>query len=417
MKGELIPLVFIILLVAAIFTGFIFYNIFYGTGYQVQLFYITTIDVIRNLIEDLKNYLKLSLTYSSHQSLREHACKGGIIEVEEGKVIVAPWICNKPFPVPAEFSKNCLENYTKYYLNIYLGEFNTSLPIKLLKTNFTTCIYNIEDVVSGKYDEGNFWVNCSKAKITISGENIYEYEEIGINDFISKNRYWYLFRIFTEWAEDNVYASCICSKIGCACNSNSGEEFCSSSCLSQVEDCARKALEDLQRRFDEYVKCEKLRICCSQGKGPSCLSPSPCLAWENRLCSKSCEHKCYEPYPPEKICPPQTSSLYASSQNIASNYISDIVKFSDDSNSNLNCKCRYWYEARIASAHEFRCTDYKYYIPSSKGPLPLTFAVSAYAYWRDQDACITENTCNCPKDATSCNECTPINCCTGCYPV
>jgi hypothetical protein len=416
MKGELLPLVFIILVAATVFTGFIFYNIFYGTKYQTQVFHIRTIDVVRNLIEDFKNYLKLSLTYSSQQSLREHACKGGIIDVKEGKVVVEEWICNGPTPVPVELSRNCLGTYTKYYLNVYLGEFNTSLPLKLSKTNFTNCIYGVDNsrVFGGKYDEGNFWINCSKITLAISGKNISEYEEINTSDFISKNRYWYMFRIFTEWANDDIYSPCICSKIECACSSTSGEEYCSSSCLREVEDCAQKALEDLQRRFDENVKCEKTRICCAQGRGPSCLPPSPCLSWGNRLCSNPCEHECYQPPSPEKICPPQPQSLSAFSQNSTFNYISNAIGFSGSS---LNCKCLYWYEARLAGAYEFRCTDYKYYVPSSKGPVPLTFAASAYAYWRDQDVCKSENMCYCPPDAKSCEECTSVNCCTPCYPV
>ncbi|MHA1865394.1 MAG: hypothetical protein ACTSWZ_02715, partial [Candidatus Heimdallarchaeaceae archaeon] len=65
-KGQLIPFVFIILLVAGVLIGYVFYNMFYGTSYQIQVFRMSMIDVIRNLIESFKNYLRLSLTYSSH---------------------------------------------------------------------------------------------------------------------------------------------------------------------------------------------------------------------------------------------------------------------------------------------------------------------------------------------------------------
>lgn len=414
MRGELIPMVFIVLLAAASLLGFIFYNIFYGTKYQIQVFHIRTMDVIRNVLEDFKNYIHLALTYSSHQSLREHACKGGIIRVEDRRVIVAPWICNSPNPVSVDSSKNCLGRYTRYYLNIYLGEFNTSLPLRLLKTNFSECIYDVNGVLSGKYDDGNFLVNCFESRIEIFGKDINLYEKVNTSDFISRTRYWYLFRIFTEWAMDNVYAPCVCSKIGCACSASSGEETCSPTCLAEVEDCAQKALEDLQRRFDKYVKCEKRRICCTQGRGPSCLPPSPCLAWNNRLCSIHCENKCFEPPAPEKICQLQFSSYqsYEETPNLQG-YL-DQSSDSSQEGSSLECFCVYWYEARLAAAYEFRCTDYKYYVPTSRGPVPLTFAVSAYAFWRDQDVCRGKNICRCPKDAVKCDECTPVDCCTPC---
>ena len=413
-KGQLIPFVFIILLVAGVLIGYVFYNMFYGTSYQIQVFRMSMIDVIRNLIESFKNYLRLSLTYSSHQALREHACLGGSIGA-------GPWICNGPNPVPVEFSKKCLENYTRYYFNVYTGLFNTSLPVRLLHSNFTECVYDLDsgNVLSGDYDEGNFWVNCSGGKIIVSSKNANEYEKIDTNDFITKNRYWYMFRIFYEWAMDDVYSSCICSKIGCACGSSSAEQTCSSTCLDEVEECAQKALDDLQKRFDavdDYVECEKEKQCCAQGRGPACLPPSDCLPWENSICISDCEHKCQEPPPPGDICPVGSIQSYASgyknSTITSGSYYS--LKFFPLQEP-LNCCCDYWYEARLAAGYEFKCVDHKYYVPSEKGPVPLKFVAHAIAFWRDQDACWTRNRCECPEDAISCTECSNI-CCTECYP-
>jgi hypothetical protein len=88
----------------------------------------------------------------------------------------------------------------------------------------------------------------------------------------------------------------------------------------------------------------------------------------------------------------------------------------------LVCRAYYWHEARFSSAHIFTCKDYKYYISSPKGPKPLTFSVSVYAYFRDQDACKSLVECDCTlpngRRASSCDECRPIGpACMKCFNV
>lgn len=402
MKAQLTPIVFVILSASLIVIGYIFFNLFYGTEYKAHLFQIRLLDAIRNLIEDFKNYIKLSLTYSSHQALREHACWGGTIGDERNH-----WICNGPNPVEVETSKKCLEVYTKYYLNEYSSLFYTYLPVKILKYNFTDTVYDVDtlNVFAGKYDEGNFWVNSSGSRIVVSNKNINQFEEISTQDFITKNRYWYLFRKFYEWAMDDVYSPCICSIIDCSCSSNSGEESCSS-CNVPVENCASLALNDLQRRFDNNVTCKMSRECCRQGVGPPCLPPSDCLPWESR-CAALCTHECRNPETHARSCPVSVSSFAPFSNtkdNLAKLYLQS-----------LECKCDYWREGRVAAIYSYTCEDHKYYVPSNNGPVPLKFVAVALATWRDQDACKGIRKCLCPDNATSCDECDNSGCCTPCY--
>jgi hypothetical protein len=395
MKGQLIPFVFMILLVATVMIGYIFYNTYYGTNYQLQIFNTRVIDAVRNLIEGFKDYLKLSLTYSSHQALREHACLGGITGCEGQLGRSCPWILNGPNPVEVDQSKACLEAYTKYYLNVYTNLFNSSLPVMLAKGNSTEIIYGVdsEGVFSGKYDEGNFWVNSSGAKISISGTNINEYENVDMNDFVTKDRYWYMFRIFHDWAEADVYTPCICKALTCACSSSSsGEENCAANCLSEAEACADTALNDLQGRFnvkDNFVKCERNRDCCAQGIGPVCGDPPGCLGWSSRCLSQK-EHSCVGPPPTEKLCPisqESSSSISESPFSTQSNPYYSKVSFQEE-----ECWCHS--EARLAAGYTFKCTDYKYYVPSEKGTVPLIFTADAIASLRDPWRCCT--VCICP---------------------
>jgi hypothetical protein len=387
MKGQLIPFVFLVLLVASVMIGYVYYNTFYGSEYQLNILNTRVIDAIRNIIEDFKNYAKLSLTYSSHQALREHACKGGLI----GAV---PWICNGPNPVEPDQSKQCLEKYTKYYLNVYSSFFNTSLPAKVSIRNFTDLVYDINagNIFSGKYDEGNFWVNSSGARITITSTNANEFENISMNDYITKDRYWYLFRNFYDWAMADVYTPCICGKISCSCSSGSGEETCGTQCNADAEDCANQALNNLQGRFDEYVKCEKTQQCCAQGIGPACSGACGCQGWSNNICISPCQHECKDPFPLE-ICNPGSSG-YSASQVAYSGYSNPYsnshpykISFSPD-----DCYCGI--EGRLAAGYRFWCTDIKYYVPSANGPVPLTFSASAIAFLKDPCACCS--TCGCP---------------------
>ena len=404
MKSQLIPISFLLLSVGLIVIGFIFYNVFYGKKYEEKILEIRVLDAARNVIENAKNYLKLSLVYSSLQAMREQASSGG-------SVGAAPWICNGPNPLPIEVSKICLQNYTKYYLTIYGSKFNTTLPLNVYLKDFSSLIYQIEEseVLNGMYDEGNFTIEANDARISVTRDNLRVSEEFNISELVTKNRFWYMFRIFTEWAKEDPFSPCICAYLRCACSSSSGEEVCSS-CQRFADACAEYALKVLQNKFDEYVKCEKANICCMQGVGPSCLEPTDCIPWSNR-CSRNCEHNC--------TLPPSSISSYSSHlQNSTSLFLPTKRIYLQTTNQQTECKifdCKtyYWYEARFSAAYIFTCKDFKYYISSPKGPKPLTFSVSVYAYLRDQDRCKALVPCECPQSATKCEECIPK--CTPCF--
>jgi hypothetical protein len=394
MRGQLVATVFIILLASSVIIGFIFYNLFYGTKYQSQVFNINVIDAVRNLIENFKNYMHLSLTYSSLQALREHACTGGSIGA-------GAWIRNGPNPVDPDFSKQCLANYTKYYFDVYLNLFNTTLPVELSRENSSVCIYDADSgkILAGAYDEGNFFVNCSNVKISVSGQNVKEFEGVQVDDYITKNRYWYLFRNFYEWAMDDVYSPCVCAAIGCSCSSSSGMEP-STSCSAPVEKCAQLALDDLQRRFDDNVKCKMDKMCSNQGIGPVCNGECGCTTWDNTCMAKG--HECANPETTNKPCPLSskvtTSSLATSDSSLIAsdgnfNILSTLSKISlAGDGSSQDCTCRI--EGRISGGYRYTCEDYKYFVPSEQGPVPMTFRANAYAFWRDPCACCAQ--CECP---------------------
>ena len=397
MKGELIPLLFLVLLVAGVLLGYVFYNIFYGTKYEKRVFEREMLDIMRNEIEGLKGYLRQALIYSAHQSLSELAASGGLTG-HDGEAEV--WICNAPNTFPPSLSRECLEKYTLYYLNIYLGNYSIlDLPLRLTKKEFSSCEYQVDsDEVlypSGTYDpyydEGNFWVNVSGGIATVSGKGAIISTNLSISEYITKNRFWYLWRIFYEWAKNDVFSPCVCSRIGCACSSASFGEICTS-CKDDAEYCADLALKDLQKRFNKSeVECTKNYICCAQGIGPlSCNFSGICITWNNELCIDSCKHKCKDP-------PRVRSKLNRSFfQSPPPTFNFPIMKEGNETNET----CPAWIEARFATMYEFTCEDKKYYVPSDDGPVPLRFTVRALASWRAPGLCPTNSTICCNQTST-----------------
>jgi hypothetical protein len=238
------------------------------------------------------------------------------------------------------------------------------------------------------FDEGNFWVNSSKIDVIVSGKNRRLVEQMNITEFVTKNRFWYMFRIFTEWANEDPLSNCICANIGCACGSIFPVEGCSSGCMWVAESCSNIALIKLQKKFDQYVKCEKAIGCCRQGKGAPCQIPipSPCEEWGG--CSLKCEHSCTEPM----LRTSHSQQEYKEINQSASSFQIKSYQFGEELEFSTSLRCPgsifYWYEARFGTSVSFTCKDYKYYVPSPKGPQPLTFSVLAVASFRDRDACI-----------------------------
>jgi len=400
MKAQLLPLIFLILLIGGVLLSYFFYNAFYGTKYEESISERYTVDTLRNEIERLKGYSKQANIYSAHQALREHACLGGIIS-GEGSM----WICNGPNPVPPIDSRECLEDYTLYYANVYLGNYTIlDTPITLIKKNFSSCEYDVdpEEVLNPPgiydpyYDEGNFWVNITDALVSVSGGGATVNDYINIDEYITRNRYWHMFRIFTEWAKKDVYTKCVCNNICCACGASSGEEPCTGPCIVASEKCGELALKDLQSRFNATeINCTRTKpySCCTQGRGPYCLpATNKCEPWDND-CIAMCEHICISP-------PGSTGDLCPASNPILQMYYNISKEYMEKLNLNFlpavyaqeYCPC--YYEARFATEHYYTCVDNKYHVPSDLGPVPLIFKGGAIAFLKLPNACY--DTCQVP---------------------
>lgn len=376
-KSQSNSIIFLIFLILSLIIFITFFNRYFGFSYQKEILEIKKIDLVNNIIKLFKAFTLLSLEYSSQQTLREGACVGGAITT-------GSWICNSPTPPDVQKTIECHEEYIKYYLSLYLEKFNISIPFDFEISFDGKCKELVEEekIFSGKYDEGYFFMKCFNISINVFSKNLGGNENFNVSLFLTKNRFWYLFRNFYEWAQENVYGKCVCK--------------CTSSCsdCNCVEKCAELALKNLQERFDKHVICEIKERCCYREIGKKCLPPSNCILWKDPPKCKMgmCGGPVCEILKEKKeLCKPE-------------------IKYDK-----LECYSVIWRENKIASSHTYRCTDTKYFIPSDRGPIPLIFEVNAVANFKDNDACKRLVKCDCPEDAKKCEECKQTGC-TKCLP-
>lgn len=370
-KGiSILPIAFVVLAVGITLISWIMYNTYFGSSFQGQVFIESKIDTIRNEVEGMKNFIKQSLIFSSHQSLVQHAEFAGLVNPQK-----AAWICGGPDVPTVEQTTSCLESYTKYFVNMYLENYSIDLPISVIREDFESCYYDVNGggVVSGKYDEGNFLVDIKNGKVYFSSKDeLGTSEIINSQDEITRNRFWYMFRIFKAWAEKNVL----------------GNEICACTMGCQGCDCVKKAsidaFNDLRSRVDEYVICRvsDIQPCCISETG--CGEPKQCLFWEeeeidpDKRCLLPCEKKCIEP---EEFFGSLRENASESYEKLYDDYTTESGEPLYAGGEEI-CECYIWPEWRLAGSFGYSCTDYKYYVPGPGGPKPLTFSVSGFASFR-----------------------------------
>ena len=246
-------------------------------------------------------------------------------------------------------------------------------------------------------------VNCTNSSVTLSGKNVLLKEDLNVSSFITKNRFWYLYRKVKEWAEENFYGKCIC-----AATMRCGN-------CKDVKKCTLEALKRLQAKFDEFVECKwegKTSHCCREETGSKCMEPSVCLGWD--ACPTMSQLQCLEPPLDSSVCLPEKLITLKGHQKERFNLHREkdfpFLTLSND-NKDLLCYSKIWNEWKLAGKDVYVCEDHKYYIPSPKGPIPLKFVIVARASFRvPHPLCERIIECKCPKDAKHCYECIQTGC-------
>lgn len=357
-KGiSLIPFVFLILFASIGLTSWAIYNTYYGDDYQEIVSDQSYLDAARNEHNKIKNYARQSLIYSSFRTLRASGGMGGIMAGEP-----RAWICNEPTVPSIPEVVECLEDFTNYHLDIYMTFYDEpDIPMSLSKENFSSVEYDIipPDVYDKKHDYGNFTVESKEGYIGLYSDRMQTYENINQEEFINKTRYWYMFRIFEEWATDNVYANCI--------------QYCTETCAGEAcaDSCAQTALDDLENRFDENVTCSVSERCIDHRRPDETnCNPTPVVPWGGDDCYAACDTECQDP-----------EDYYGNTGYMSSTLSNTNSQAQYNSNSNENETCTIYHKNQLAATHTFSCNDERYYIPGTGSPAPQPFTAVAYATW------------------------------------
>ncbi len=348
-KGSsIMPYVFVILLLFIVAISWRSLGGGFGDAQSRQMSDAKALGLLKSEIESAKRYSKQSLSFAFGQATHEHALGGGI---HSGGNINS-WICNSPSPPIFSEVKSCLEENTLRYANLPLEGYSVSQMIEYNLEPFTSVSYEIDEAgaLGGQYDEGDYMLTMKGGSIEVSAKQGKASEGMELTELAGKNRFWYLYRNFYAWSNENLFSEksleCASLCLGCEC----------------INMAAEIALEGLKEKFDEQVHCSFERVCCSRGPSRITGLLNGAEFWDQSECISGCGLSCSQGGPGEI----DKSPFLRISQGYSRDGISD---------------------NKLAAVYEFSCSDSKYFVSGGEGPQALVFTVRASVSYADLGAC------------------------------
>ncbi|MDI6825848.1 MAG: hypothetical protein QMD36_01475 [Candidatus Aenigmarchaeota archaeon] len=239
---------------------------------------------VSKYLDITKGFTRESAILSTHSASYNIAYKGGH-SIEGPRT----WVCNGPWAPSVDEVRFFLGKETLEFLNRYVENYDVGDPMIFLN-NFTCVNYDVDEssVISRKNDE-KFDVGAfgSEIKATFKEDNVTSKNEFGIE--IARVRFWYMYRIFRQWAETTTLPQDICNGLGIICGCPIGMDECSEHCpsfLSYSKEQVEKARQYLESLFNdpEYIECSALLNCCRSSRGSNTDSIEACIDWELMPC-------------------------------------------------------------------------------------------------------------------------------------
>lgn len=373
----------------------------------------TILSKISKYLDYVKGFTRNALIFAVHAETKHIAAQGGQTS-DAG--IPRSWICNAEVSPRVDEVRFFLSEETKSDLNKYLKNFKLQ-DLPLINITNSTCVdYDVDEasVLSGKNDE-EFKVGCYGSKINITLDENLVTSTNEVYQGIEQNRFWYMYRIFREWAPVAtgilVGGTCNCLSKICSCgNSNyvGGCMPCASTCPGFqrcLENVVENALKVLQDSFDDYVRCKAKLIGCYHELEP-CSGTLMCIDWEDAPACRSCLRENAGELCSKNVATERSSVRFKPFFPENTFKKDNVIYFSDSCSSK---KCKFWYETKGSMEAVFSCTDNKYLL-SVSGDRHLTFSVHAMVKLRaircyHEESCIESNgNCVCPPGSW-CTEC------------
>ncbi|MEM7818969.1 MAG: hypothetical protein QW403_02385 [Candidatus Aenigmatarchaeota archaeon] len=257
-------------------------NIFSSFSFQQRILSKTQFTKLTDYLDVLKGFSKQIALLSSHAAAKEIAETGG----DEGMAGEArSWICNNDRrPPTVNEVRYFLGKKTKEFINNYILRLWIEDSPDIYFANFTCSNINVDEISvnSGKNDE-EYEVNNFGSYLEVSFENSTVNSTNDVSLKVSQVRFWYMYRIFKEWARTTSYPEDVmnCISEGYVPAGNVGENWCDSNAPQAFRDCvenaAKKAVKELKNLFsDPYIRCRYTIGCICAGITPDCDVQYPC---------------------------------------------------------------------------------------------------------------------------------------------
>ena len=274
----------ILLFLVGVFSIFFVFLFFRAGAFKSQTLRDILLSRVSKYLDVTKGFAQYSALLSSHSATYDIAYKGG--HTPEG---TRTWVCNGPWGPTVDEVRVFLGKETLEFLNRYITNYRvTDPPISM--RNFTCANYNVDQfsVLGGKVDEKfNVQAFGSEINVTFEENNVTSKYDFDLE--ISRNRFWYMYRIFKKWSETTTLPQDTCAGIPLVCGCTPSLGHCSSNCqafqshaLVQIEK-ARIYLESLFND-PEYIICTAKMDCCMTRITSNTNTIEACLTWEEFPC-------------------------------------------------------------------------------------------------------------------------------------
>ena len=257
-------------------SSYIFYNMNAGSGFS----------------KDISDYFQDFMKKDSLLSINEIVNINSKIALESATVVSAKhggfndgydnaWICNNNVFLPDDDkARECINSTSNSYFNTLSNNFRVPFTDLLrLKLPYVDVYGDNDEFVEYRVMDGVY--------STLFNDNTSYYGFVNFDDYLTANRYWYLYKGFKKSIRDiqNVLSGRMCDVLS-GCSRITEDDF-----EESLESIGSTMVGVLESNFDGDVECSYYIDCkeISETRGGSrgACTPNRCESWINNKCYRS----------------------------------------------------------------------------------------------------------------------------------
>ncbi len=364
-------------------SSYIFYNMNAGSGFS----------------KDISDYFQDFMKKDSLLSIKEIVNINSKIALESATVVSAKhggfndgydnaWICNNKVFVPDDDKfVECINSTSNSYFNTLSHNFRVPFTDVLrFKLPYIDVYGNKEEYVEYKVVDGVY--------STLFNDNTSYYGFVNFDDYLTANRYWYLYNGFKKSIDEihDVLSSRMCDVLS-DCSHISEDDF-----EDDLENIGSTMVGILENNFDDDVECSYYIDCkeISETRGSSrgACTPNRCESWTNNKCYRSV--KCGF-----GICAETSNNGGVIVLNDEINHMASSCRVYSECGKKVICcdscsgSCSSALLRRGAVTYTLSCVDKKYVLKYQNSEKYLEFNVKVYYGLQKGGMCVSCG-CSCP---------------------